>query len=128
MVCKARVDGLEPETAYTYQISYDGGASWLGGYAYTTAGTDGFRFGFTSDPQIKEDQSNDDQGWNPADGTNQTGWASMMEKADGRRREPCRVSGRPGGGPELGEIERVRGVLCPGRDGLGRICAGSGKP
>ena len=80
MVCKASVDGLEPETAYTYQISYDGGASWLGGYTYTTAGTDGFRFGFTSDPQIKEDQSNDDQGWNPADGTNQTGWASMMEK------------------------------------------------
>ena len=80
MVCKASVDGLEPETVYTYQVSYDGGASWLGGYPYTTAGTDGFRFGFTSDPQIKEDQSNDDQGWNPVDGTNQTGWASMMEK------------------------------------------------
>lgn len=80
MVCKASVIGLAPETAYTYQISYDGGVSWSREYTYTTAGTDSFKFGFTSDPQIKEDQSHDDQGWNSADGTNQTGWASMMEK------------------------------------------------
>lgn len=80
VVCKASVDGLTPETAYTYQISYDGGESWSPEYTYKTAGTESFRFGFTSDPQIKEDQSHDDQGWNSADGTNQTGWAAMMEK------------------------------------------------
>lgn len=80
MVCTATISGLAADTSYTYQISYDGGQTWSGEYTYTTAGTDGFRFGFTSDPQIKEDQSNDDGGWNPSDGTNQTGWATMMEK------------------------------------------------
>ena len=80
MVCTATVDGLTAGTSYTYQISYDGGQTWSGEYTYTTAGEDGFTFGFTSDPQIKEDQSHDDQGWNSSDGTNQTGWATMMEK------------------------------------------------
>lgn len=80
VVCKAAVEGLTPDTAYTYQISYDNGQTWSQEYTYTTAKSDSFRFGFTSDPQIKEDQSSDDRGWNPADGTNQTGWAAMMEK------------------------------------------------
>ena len=80
MVCKAVVEGLTPDTAYTYQISYDGGQTWSQEYTYTTAKADEFSFAFTSDPQIKEDRSNDDQGWNPADGSNQTGWAAMMEK------------------------------------------------
>ena len=80
MVCKAVVEGLTPDTAYTYQISYDGGQTWSQEYTYTTPGADEFSFAFTSDPQIKEDQSHDDRGWNSADGTNQTGWAAMMEK------------------------------------------------
>ena len=80
MVCKAVVEGLTPDTAYTYQISYDGGRTWSQEYTYTTPGADEFSFAFTSDPQIKEDQSHDDRGWNSADGTNQTGWAAMMEK------------------------------------------------
>ena len=79
MVCKATVDGLEPGTTYTYQISNDGGVTWSQTYTYTTPEEDSFTFAFTSDPQIKEDQSNDDQGWNASDGTNQTGWAKMME-------------------------------------------------
>ena len=80
MVCKAVIEGLAPDTAYTYQISYDGGQTWSQEYTYTTPGADEFSFAFTSDPQIKEDQSHDDRGWNSADGTNQTGWAAMMEK------------------------------------------------
>ena len=79
MACKATVSGLTPETTYQYQISNDGGATWSKVYTYTTAAEDSFTFAFTSDPQIKEDQSTNSGGWNPADGTNQTGWAVMME-------------------------------------------------
>ena len=83
MVCKATVEGLTPDTAYTYQISYDGGQTWSQEYNYTTAKSDEFSFAFTSDPQIKENQETDKGGWNPSDGTNQTGWAAMMEKLAG---------------------------------------------
>ena len=83
MVCKATVEGLTPDTAYTYQISYDGGQTWSQEYSYTTAKADEFSFAFTSDPQIKESQETDEGGWNPSDGTNQTGWAAMMEKLAG---------------------------------------------
>ena len=83
MVCKATVEGLTPDTAYTYQISYDGGQTWSQEYTYTTAKSDAFSFAFTSDPQIKENQETDEGGWNPSDGTNQTGWAAMMEKLVG---------------------------------------------
>lgn len=80
MVCKAVVNGLKPDTSYTYQFSYDGGKTWSEDYTYKTAGADRFSFAFTSDPQIKEDKSHDDRGWNSADGSNQTGWDAMMEK------------------------------------------------
>lgn len=80
MVCEATVTGLAAGTEYTYQISYDNGQTWSEAHTYTTPAADSFKFGFTSDPQIKEDQSHDDQGWNSSDGTNQTGWATMMEK------------------------------------------------
>ena len=83
MVCKATVEGLTPDTAYTYQISYDGGQTWSQEYTYTTAKSDEFSFAFTSDPQIKESKETDEGGWNPSDGTNQTGWAAMMEKLAG---------------------------------------------
>ena len=83
MVCKATVEGLTLDTAYTYQISYDGGQTWSQEYTYTTAKSDEFSFAFTSDPQIKENQETDEGGWNPSDGTNQTGWAAMMEKLAG---------------------------------------------
>ena len=74
VVCKATVEGLTPDTAYTYQISYDGGQTWSQEYSYTTAKSDEFSFAFTSDPQIKESQETDEGGWNPSDGTNQTGY------------------------------------------------------
>ena len=80
MVCEATVSGLAPDTEYSYQISNDGGATWSQEYTYTTPEADSFTFAFTSDPQIKEDQSTDGKGWQPSDGTNQTGWATMMEK------------------------------------------------
>lgn len=79
MVCKATVSGLEPGTSYEYRISNDGGQTWSQVYTYTTPQADNFTFAFTSDPQIKEDQSHNDDGWNSADGSNQTGWAKMME-------------------------------------------------
>lgn len=73
-----------PATEYTYLISVDGGATWSMEYTYTTPAAEEFTFAFTSDPQIKEDQSiNSGRGWNPADGTNQTGWATMMETIAG---------------------------------------------
>ena len=78
LVCKATVTGLAPDTAYTYQVSNDGGQTWSTEYSYTTAG-DSFTFAFTSDPQIKENGSTDGAGWQPSDNTNQTGWAAMME-------------------------------------------------
>ena len=80
MVCKATVSGLTPDTSYSYQISYDGGQTWSEAYTYTTAKADEFSFGFTSDPQIKESGETNSEGWNSSDGTNQTGWAAMMEK------------------------------------------------
>ena len=79
LVCEATVSGLAPATQYTYLISVDGGATWSQEYSYTTPAADEFTFAFTSDPQIKEDQSINADGWNPSDGTNQTGWATMME-------------------------------------------------
>lgn len=79
LACKATVTGLSAGETYTYQISNDGGASWSKEYTYTTPEADTFKFAFTSDPQIKENKETNQEGWNPSDGTNQTGWAKMME-------------------------------------------------
>ena len=79
LVCKATVYDLSPDTEYQYAVSYDGGATWSQEYTYQTADDDSFTFAFTSDPQIKEDQSINSDGWNPSDGTNQSGWAIMMQ-------------------------------------------------
>lgn len=79
VVCKAEIDGLAPDTEYTYRLSSDNGATWSEEYAYKTPAEDHFRFGFTSDPQIKESGEIDPKGWNPSDATNQTGWKAMMK-------------------------------------------------
>lgn len=73
-VCKVTVNGLQADTQYTYYISNDNGNTWSNAYTYTTPKNDSFKFGFTSDPQIKENKETDSKGWNPSDGTNQTGW------------------------------------------------------
>lgn len=80
MVCQATVSGLAKGTDYVYQISYDNGNTWSEQYSYTTANDGEFRFGFTSDPQIKENGETNNGGWNPSDGNNQTGWAVMLQK------------------------------------------------
>ena len=49
-------------------------------YSYETPNAGEFRFGFTSDPQIKENGETNNGGWNPSDGKNQTGWAVMLDK------------------------------------------------
>ena len=53
MVCKATVDGLTKDTEYQYQVSYDDGKTWSEINSYKTAKENEFKFGFTSDPQIK---------------------------------------------------------------------------
>lgn len=78
-VNRARIDGLEPGTTYFYQTSDNGGLTWSETFFLTTPEDTSFVFAFTSDPQIKEDRSIDSKGWNPEDGTNQTGWAKMTE-------------------------------------------------
>ena len=80
MVCKATVDGLTKDTEYQYQVSYDNGKTWSEINSYKTAKENEFKFGFTSDPQIKESGESNKEGWNSSDGTNQTGWATMLEK------------------------------------------------
>lgn len=86
VACKATIDGLAPDTIYTYQISNDGGATWSQEYTYQTPATDSFKFAFTSDPQIKENGEQNgklpegaDGGWDPNPANNQTGWAKLME-------------------------------------------------
>lgn len=79
LVCKTTISNLKPNTKYTYYISNDGGTTWSKEYNYTTPSSDEFTFGFTSDPQIKENKETNSNGWNPSDGTNQTGWATMMK-------------------------------------------------
>lgn len=79
LVCKTTINNLKPNTKYTYYISNDGGTTWSKEYNYTTPLSGEFTFGFTSDPQIKENKETNSNGWNPSDGTNQTGWATMME-------------------------------------------------
>lgn len=81
-VCKVTVNGLQADTQYTYYISNDNGNTWSNAYTYTTPKNDSFKFGFTSDPQIKENKETDSKGWNPSDGTNQTGWATMMSELE----------------------------------------------
>lgn len=79
LVCKTTINNLIPDTKYKYYISNDGGTTWSNEYTYTTPSNNEFTFGFTSDPQIKETKETNSNGWNPSDGTNQTGWATMME-------------------------------------------------
>ncbi|WP_027088619.1 choice-of-anchor I family protein [Thomasclavelia saccharogumia] len=79
LVCKTTISNLKPNTKYTYYISNDGGTTWSKEYNYTTPSSDEFTFGFTSDPQIKENKETNSNGWNPSDGTNQTGWTTMMK-------------------------------------------------
>lgn len=86
VACKATIDGLAPGTTYTYQISNDGGVTWSQEYTYQTPATDSFKFGFTSDPQIKENGEQNgnlpagaDGGWDPNPANNQTGWEKLME-------------------------------------------------
>lgn len=78
VVCKTTITNLKPDTKYQYQISNDG-QTWSDVYTYTTPSSDQFKFGFISDPQIKESGETNTEGWNPSDNTNQTGWAKMME-------------------------------------------------
>ena len=78
LVCKATIENLAADTTYQYQISYDNGRTWSEAHTYTTPSANSFTFAFTSDPQIKENGETDKRGWNTSDGTNQTGWASMM--------------------------------------------------
>lgn len=80
MVCKATVDGLTKDTEYQYQVSYDDGKTWSEINSYKTAKENEFKFGFTSDPQIKENGESNKEEWNSSDGTNQTGWATMLDK------------------------------------------------
>ena len=80
IVCQATVSGLSKGTEYSYQISYDNGNTWSKKYSYETPNAGEFRFGFTSDPQIKENGETNNGGWNPSDGKNQTGWAVMLDK------------------------------------------------
>ncbi len=81
VVCKGTLTNLEPDTAYTYQLTVDGNI-WSKEYTYTTPKEDTFTFAFTSDPQIKE--SNDfaadktEGGWSSYDEKNSTGWEIMM--------------------------------------------------
>ena len=82
LVCKTSINGLQPNTKYTYYISNDGGNTWSKEYTYTTPSSDNFSFGFTSDPQIKENNETNSNGWNPSDGTNKTGWAQMMKELE----------------------------------------------
>lgn len=82
LVCKTSINGLQPDTKYTYYISNDGGNTWSKEYTYTTPSSDNFSFGFTSDPQIKENNETNSNGWNPSDGTNKTGWAQMMKELE----------------------------------------------
>lgn len=86
VACKATVEGLVPDTTYTYQVSNDGGMSWSQEYTYKTPASDSFKFAFTSDPQIKENGEQNgkipngvDGGWDPNPADNQTGWAKLME-------------------------------------------------
>ena len=80
LACKITIDNLEANTKYMYQISSDNGNTWSKEYSYQTPDTDSFSFGFTSDPQIKESGESNANGWNSSDGTNQTGWATMMQE------------------------------------------------
>ncbi|MCI6189478.1 MAG: metallophosphoesterase family protein [Clostridium sp.] len=82
LVCKTSINGLQPDTKYTYYISNDGGNTWSKEYTYTTPSSDNFSFGFTSDPQIKENNETNSNGWNPSDGTNKTSWAQMMKELE----------------------------------------------
>ncbi|MGM9979653.1 MAG: choice-of-anchor I family protein [Clostridium sp.] len=82
LVCKTSINGLQPNTKYTYYISNDGGNTWSKEYTYTTPSSDNFSFGFTSDPQIKENNETNSNGWNPSDGTNKTGWSQMMKELE----------------------------------------------
>lgn len=61
-------------------MSYDDGKTWSEINSYKTAKENEFKFGFTSDPQIKENGESNKEGWNSSDGTNQTGWATMLDK------------------------------------------------
>lgn len=86
VACKATVEGLDPDTIYTYQISNDSGVTWSQEYTYKTPASDSFKFSFTSDPQIKENGEQNgkipdgaDGGWDPSPADNQTGWAKLME-------------------------------------------------
>lgn len=79
LACKISVDGLQANTEYTYYITHDNGVTWSNEYTYKSPNSDRFTFGFTSDPQIKESKESDSDGWNPNDGTNQTGWATMLK-------------------------------------------------
>lgn len=78
LVCKTTISNLKPATEYHYQISNDG-QTWSKIYTYTTPASNEFKFGFISDPQIKESGETNSSGWNPSDNTNQTGWSKMME-------------------------------------------------
>ncbi|MEG0276730.1 MAG: choice-of-anchor I family protein [Coprobacillus sp.] len=78
LACKISINNLQPNTEYTYYITHDNDATWSNEYTYKTPSADQFTFGFTSDPQIQERGDTDNKGWNPSDGTNQTGWATML--------------------------------------------------
>lgn len=128
MVCQATVSGLAKGTDYVYQISYDNGNTWSEQYSYTTANDGEFRFGFTSDPQIKENGETNNGGWNPSDGNNQTRLGGDASETEGREGKPRCVSGRSGRGSKLGEIQRICSIFRAGGNDVSPICACRGEP
>jgi len=77
--CSATVKSIKSGKKYTYSISNDGGETWSEDYTYTAPKKDNFNFVFIGDAQIREDGEHDDRGWNSLDGSNQTGWAAMVD-------------------------------------------------
>jgi hypothetical protein len=76
---KVTVDGLEPNTQYTYQVS-NNGVNWSNGYSYKTPPTGNFKFALVADPQVATGSQDTASLYfsNPA--TTAAGWAETISK------------------------------------------------
>ena len=78
VACKATVTGLSANTAYTYQVSNDGGLTWSEVYTYQTAGTGEFSFAFVGDPQLNHGAEDAKSNAFSSDSTTAQGWADTL--------------------------------------------------
>ncbi len=78
---KVTIEGLEPGTTYSYQVSSDG-STWSKTYSYSVADEGSFKFAFVGDPQLNHGNQDNTSNWFSDDKTTKNGWETVLNRIE----------------------------------------------